>query len=74
MKLIIDIPEENLRLCPEYYQGDLVISQIVHAVKHGIPLDKIRAEIESVLFNYGDNEGLEICLRIIDRYREGESK
>ena len=38
MKLIIDIPEEYQRLCPEYYQGDIVLSQILHAVKHGTPI------------------------------------
>ena len=38
MRLIIDIPEEYQRLCPEYYQGDIVLSQILHAVKHGTPI------------------------------------
>ena len=56
MKIIIDIPEEHQRLCPEYYQGDIVLSQILHAVKHGTPIpdnatvcdiEQIRAEIKA---------------------------
>lgn len=33
MKLIIDISEDDLRLCPRYIQGDIVLSRIVNAVK-----------------------------------------
>ena len=38
MKIVIEIPEENIRLCPDYFQGDLIISQICHAIKNGTPL------------------------------------
>ena len=47
VKLVIDIPEDYQRLCPEYYPYDLVISQILQAVKKGTKLDGALAETYS---------------------------
>lgn len=78
MKLIIDIPEnvkakidDNINAC------DLDIYDCVMiAVKNGIPLDKIRAEIESLqnanpsYWHSGDMVEREEVFEIIDKYKE----
>ncbi len=55
MKVVIDIPQEYINLCPEYYQGDLVLSQICHAVKHGTLLEDIRSKILYEIYMDGVN-------------------
>jgi hypothetical protein len=63
MKLIIDISEEEMK-----YPAN-----IIQAVKHGIPLDKIRAEIEQeykIESEHPYGQGLRRALEIIDKYKE----
>ena len=49
-------------------------------IANGIPLDKIRAEIEQAkrtepdVSDYQWNDGIERALQIIDKYREGEEE
>ena len=83
MLVVANITDENYRLCPEYYQGDLVISQIVHAVKHGVDLDTIKAEIthernayEKANNPWGDRwdytNPYDRCLQIINNHINGD--
>ena len=38
MKLIINLTKADLELCPQYIQGDIVLSRIVGAVANGTPI------------------------------------
>lgn len=73
MKLIIDIPEQmylNAKantLCG----ADILVS----AIKNGIPLEQIRAEIERLHYHpkldyIKNDEVVEMALDIIDKYRK----
>ena len=73
MKLIIDIPEERYKHIQEeqWLPNRLLIEK---AIANGIPLDKIRAEIEQMDFDFGDfydhtSTIREMVLEVIDRYR-----
>lgn len=82
MKLIIDIPDEAYnRLLTEQHLPNRL--DIEYFIVHGIPLDKIRAEISENIevFRMSDWEtnniladGLQMALNIIDGYREGEEE
>lgn len=74
MKLVIDIPNFIYRTLIEtgkygYYRFDAK-----KAIKDGIPLDKIKAEIENekyigfVTQDFAD--GLDVALEIIDKYKK----
>ena len=79
MKLIIDIPEAVKH---KVYAYGLSLSpsdkeQLIKAIINGIPLDKIRAEIEQMDFDFGDfydhtDSIVEKVLQVIDKYRESE--
>ena len=67
MKLIIDVPEQMYLNAKE----DLLSGSdtLVSGIKNGIPLDKIRAEIDSHCSENRDrNDGLYIAMKIIDKY------
>lgn len=75
MKLIIDIPEKDYNeICKDYFLND----DIYTAIKNGIPLEQIRAEIK----NIRDNGNLTKipyfyvgrCLQIIDRHSKGDKQ
>jgi hypothetical protein len=80
MKLLIDIDDElktevhnhGLSLCPNDKTA------LVNAIKHGTPLDKIRAEIEQRKQKSGGEPNRElafsVCLQIVDKYRSEVSK
>ena len=61
MKLIIDVSKETYKRCCVI--ADLDGSPILKAIKDGIPLDEIRAELMLI-------EGMEDAIEIIDKYRE----
>ena len=74
MKLVIDIPKEEYE-CVQI-TGCLGNKTCVsNAIYNGIPLDKIRAEIEEIARDYDKFadyrrvHGLWIALDIIDKYR-----
>lgn len=73
MKLIIDIPK-NYDLS-KIQNGSIASKIILNAVKEGIPLDDIKAEIEDLEPEY-DFEGFYKCqsevLNIIDRHTSGK--
>ena len=67
MKLVIDIPEDYQRLCPEYYPYcpfDLVVSQILQAVKKGAKLEDAEA------YHWGYTDGVS---RVDEAYERGLS-
>lgn len=66
MKLIIDISEKDYNeICKDYFLND----DIYTAIKNGIPLEQIRAEIEKELGdNLYKNDGIYCALHIIDKY------
>ena len=75
MKLIIDIPDKDYEKLKD---GHIPFS-ILDVMQDGIPLDKIKAEIEEVLNepeyqHEGENWGAGLCIaqEIIDKYRESE--
>ena len=74
MKLIIDIPDKDYdEICKDYFLND----DIYTAIKNGIPLDDIRAELQD---EYNDAKqwvgadnyllGLKKAIEIIDKYRK----
>ena len=73
MKLIIDIDEGDYK-----WIKDHVMTVNEQMIANGIPLDKIRAEIEQAkrtepdVSDYQWNDGIEKALEIIDKYRGDE--
>jgi len=78
MKIVIDIPEE-------YYKNDNLLhffgcysEKLDEVIKNGIPLEKIRAEIEQTEINghIRDVEcfsaGINTALAVIDKYKKGK--
>lgn len=74
MKLIIDIPEEDYQRINSDEKIITLSCNITDVIKNGIPLDKIKAEIEKSrygLINDGlINDGLDVALKIINKYRK----
>ena len=77
MKLIIDVPDNVYAKVMEYYEHNEIVEAVYGYIYRGIPLDKIRAEIEKPLLveRYADTESakaqaiaLSWCLEIIDKY------
>ena len=78
MKLIIDIPEKLYRANVNGLEANEIWDLRV-AVANGIPVYKIKAEIEEVqgsaFITYEEYEGLRAALEIINKYtEEGEDK
>jgi hypothetical protein len=77
MKLIIDIDDELVETARFAVHLDMG-SDYVKSIANGIPLDKIRAEIEAL--NEKVSVDYKMCLdksavlQIIDKYRNGVSK
>ena len=84
MKLIIEIDEDDYTMCQilakEMCDTRLKLTDnLKYAISNGIPLDKIRAEIDVARFIDKDTKlcknanasGLEVAMQIIDRFREG---
>ena len=70
MKLIIDVPKEDYKeVLKDTYSGTSFENRIFTAIANGIPLDKIRNEIEQ---NIGDNpyknDGIYCSLHVLDNY------
>ena len=76
MKLIIEIDEQHfeiLQCAVRNGMGDN--SQKI--IANGIPLDKIRAEIEGLTYYWCEvnpKSVIDDALQIIDKYREGEQE
>ena len=71
MKLIIDIPDYDL---DNVQVGSIASKMIFKAVKNGIPLEDIKAEIESHIIESNGldfNSALYIALKIIDKHIGG---
>lgn len=74
MKLIVDIPDNWEK---ELNQSKITFADVVDidTIRNGIPLDKIRAEIERersfqrVMEEYDIATGLRKALEIIDKYK-----
>lgn len=74
MKIVIDIDEYDYKLIQGNNCCGVLSYEIYNAIKNGIPLDKIRAEIEHVkdnpLFGMVSKDTiLEVILEIIDKYK-----
>ena len=82
MKLIIDIPEDTYKARQHWVANQKrMVDEVDIAIANGIPLDKIRAEIEQGYceveddYDRGRNMGLYIAMQIIDHYKaESEDK
>ena len=78
MKLIIDIPDNEYKYTCERTLSDRTFWD--NAIRKGIPLDDVKAEIEEKISHYehfqGSNtaHGLEISLEIIDKHIEGDKE
>lgn len=69
MKLIIDIPDNQYNQICELRLHNRTIYD--DAIRNGIPLEKIRDEIDSYCSDNRDrNDGLYIAMKIIDKYRK----
>ena len=71
MQLVIDIHEKDYK---SIMNSGHVSYSVVYAIKHGIPLDKIRAEIERLHYHpkldfIKNDEVVGMALDIIDKYR-----
>ena len=77
MKLIIDIPDNVYAKVIEYYEHNEIVKAVYSYIYRGIPLDKIKAEIDVARFIDKDTKlcknanasGLEVAMQIIDKYR-----
>lgn len=80
MKLIIDIPEENVNEIKDnaMFAGSIpseILWDVTSAIVNGTPLDKIRAEIDENIYHYehflssNTANGLMIAKKIIDKYK-----
>ena len=75
MRIVIDIPEDVKAVIDRNGTNEVVAETIWQAVKNGIPLDKIRAEIqENINYNKKMNyqgivTGLLLALDIIDKHK-----
>ena len=54
MKLIIDVPDNVYAKVMEYYEHNEIVAAVYGYIYRGIPLDKIRAEIENLNCEYID--------------------
>jgi hypothetical protein len=85
MKLIINLTKADLELCPQYIQGDIVLSRIVGAVKNGTPIpdnatvcdiEQIRdaiereADYQDANVNADVAKGMYMAMEIIDKHRK----
>ena len=82
MKIVIDIPDYDVELIKEYYEGHDIVESTYSYIYNGQPLsevlDKISAEIDKEYdrvrpYNIDIAEGLDLAFRIIDKYK-GVSK
>ena len=80
MKLIIDIPEKLYSAILGLHKAGIA-SGVQSAIANGVPLEDIKAEIETHIINEytGQNEyeialsdGLELALQIIDKHISGK--
>lgn len=82
VKLIIEIPEETYL---EIKDGFIIVRNAVasaQAIKNGIPLEEIRAEIknkyyaeeEPTTYQMGTNLGLRLAVEILDSIDKGDSE
>ena len=78
MELIIDIPEEKYKTIQEGMYCGMLDADLYRDIKNGIPLDALKAEIEQRKKNSGGEPNRElafnVCLQIIDKYRNGVSE
>lgn len=87
MKLIIDISEENYKEVKDY--GINMFPAVAQAIRNGIPLDSVKAEIEKqierdfafaetetlkVPCHYGIANGLQNAIRFLDNIGKAESE
>jgi len=78
MKLIIEIDNEAYKGLVT--DGHIFVKHIFDSVKNGIPLDKIRAEIEheadyqDAYVNADIAKGMYLALEIFDKYKGGDNK
>lgn len=79
MQIVIDIPKELVTDIKDYCGMSMeALPIIVNAICNGIPLDKIRAEVEHEGAMFPDGEffvSVDRINEIIDKYKaEGEDK
>lgn len=78
MKLIIDIPDHIYSMVTNTGTFGCYRFNTSKAIRQGVPLDKIRDEIEQTAdgkhWNVATVSGLRIAIDIIDRYRKGEQE
>lgn len=79
MKIVIDIPDYDVELIKEYYEGHDIVESTYSYIYHGQPLpeilDKISAEIDEKISHYDHFEnsntanGLRMAKEIIEKYK-----
>lgn len=86
MKIVIDIPDYDVELIKEYYEGHNIVESTYSYIYHGQPLsevlDEIKAEIRSKHFRIvekndfdnGRTYGYDECLSILDNIGKAESE
>ena len=80
MKLIIDIPEEKWKITQKRMYCNIFDLDMWYAIKKGVPLDDIKAEIklikEAELQIYGKESWNFVgkCLEIIDKHSGKEKE
>ena len=76
MKLIIEIDEaryKDIQRIAEVQLKSNYFQTAEHMIAKGIPLEQIRAEIDSYCSDNRDrNDGLYIAMKIIDKYIKGD--
>lgn len=80
MKIVIDIPDYDVELIKEYYEGHDIVESTYSYIYHGQPLseilDKISAEIEEKMSHYDHFEnsttanGLRMAREIVEGYKK----
>lgn len=77
MKLIIDIDEEIKAVIDKKGTNEIVAETLWQSAKNGIPLDDLRAEIESLIYYWCEvhpKSVIDDVLQIIDKYRNDEQE
>lgn len=80
MKLIIDIDDKRIKginLLAKEQDIATPYPTLEQIIANGIPLDKIRAEIEGLTYYWCEvnpKSVIDDVLQIIDKYREGEKE
>lgn len=73
MRIVIDIPDYDIKQIKEYYEGHDIVESTYSYIYHGQTLseilDKISAEIEEAQEKCSHPLGIEKALEIVEKYK-----